>query len=128
MGLLCAPSTTSTSTQAVRGEQNLARWRRAALPCPVLVGEDGQDVAVILQKPDLFIRHMCLMAAEGATDDAGRRIQLHHLLQAFCTDAVQAAQNLGLAGACVEAVVTDLALQLLQCVDHRRLRGLRLRV
>lgn len=115
-----AVPSTSAPIQAAWGEQYLpARGDgTATLPGPVLIGEDGQDVAVVLQQPDLLVGHVRLVAAEGAADDAGGRV-LHNLLQAFGADAVEAAQHLGLAGACVITVVANLTLQLLHGVDQR---------
>lgn len=119
MGLL-------TSAQAVGRQKDLTVGCGTALTRPVLVSQNGQNVAVILKKPDLLIRDVSLVATEGAADDARRRVQLHHLLETFGTDAVQAAQHLGLTSPGVKAIVADLALQLLYCVNHRRLGALSL--
>lgn len=121
MGLL-------SSAEAVGRQEDLAAGRSAALTCPVLVRKNGQDVAVVLKEPDLLVGDVRLVATEGAADDARRRVQLHHLLQTFGTDAVQAAQHFRFAGARVEAVVADLAFQFLHRVKHRCLGALRLRV
>lgn len=119
----------STSAQAAWGQQHLpARGDgTATLPGSVLIGEDGQDVAVVLQQPDLLVGHVRLVPTEGAADDAGGRV-LHNLLQAFGADAVEAAQHLGLAGARVVAVIANLALQLLHGVDQRLAALVRLQV
>lgn len=117
MGLL-------SSTQAVGRQKDLTAGCGTTLTSPVLVSQDGQNVAVVLKKPDLLVRDVSLVATEGAADDTRRRVQLHHLLETFGTDAVQAAQHLGLAGPGVKAIVADLALQFLYCVNHRRLRAL----
>lgn len=119
MGLLA-------STQAVGRQKDLAAGCGAALPCPILISQNSQNVAVILKQPDLLVGDVSFVPTEGAADDARRRVQLHHLLEAFGTDAVQAAQHLGLAGSGVKAIVADLALQLLHSINHRRLGALSL--
>lgn len=58
------------STQAVGCQEDLTAGCSAALTCPVLVGQNSQNVAVVLKQPDLLVRDVSLVAAEGAADDA----------------------------------------------------------
>lgn len=61
-----------TSAQAVGRQKDLTAGCGTALSCSVLVSQNGQNVAVILKKPDLLVRDMSLVATEGAADNARR--------------------------------------------------------